>query len=171
MLPRWPTGGNISLGLSRIYAEQLSQEPSASRALRQAMVKARDLPFDIEKEPQLKPSRELGDVSAKHPFFWSSFLVLDQPRSKVAAKAVNPVPAVPGAATPGPTSATPAAPQPAPPAPAGSSTQGSPAPSSGSGTQTPSAPAPDPGANVEKPAPEATKTPVETPAVEVSAAN
>lgn len=82
MLPRWPTGGAISLGLSRLYAERLSENQNGARALRQAMIEARDLDFDIEKEPQVKNEKDPGDISASHPFFWSSFFVVDQPRLK-----------------------------------------------------------------------------------------
>ena len=160
MLSRWPTGGAISLGLSRLYAEQLTKQKSASRALRQAMIEARDLNFDIEKEPQLKGDKDLGDLSAKHPFFWSSFFVVDQPRKTKAVVQANPV--VPGAPVvpavnppvintpapavnqPGPTSATPASPVPA----AGDATSGS--------STIPTPPAPDPDAateEVEKPTP------------------
>jgi tetratricopeptide (TPR) repeat protein len=83
MLPRWPTGGAISLGLSRLYAEHLSEKQNGARALRRAMIDARDLKFDIEKEPQIKKEKVAGDISPKHPFFWASFFVVDQPRLSV----------------------------------------------------------------------------------------
>ena len=87
MLPRWPTGGAISLGLSRLYAENLSDDANGAKALRKAMIDSRDLAFDIEKEPQIKKEKDLGDISAQHPFFWSSFFVVDQPRLTAAAPA------------------------------------------------------------------------------------
>jgi len=89
MLPRWPTGGAISLGLSRLYAEHLSDNQNGARALRKAMIESRDLDFDIEKEPQIKKEKEPGDISASHPFFWSSFFVIDQPRLKAPDAPAN----------------------------------------------------------------------------------
>jgi len=80
MLPRWPTGGAISLGLSRLYAEHLSEKLNAPKALRQAMIDARNLKLDIEKEPQIKKAKEMGDISPSHPFFWASYFVVDRPR-------------------------------------------------------------------------------------------
>ena len=122
MLSRWPTGGAISLGLSRIYAEQLSDELDGAKALRTAMIEARDLKFDIEKEPQIKKEKELGNISAEHPFFWSSFIVVDRPRLKApeaaggmmapVLKSKPPAPTVvsstaPGATSPSPSTTTP----------------------------------------------------------------
>lgn len=131
MLPRWPTGGAVSLGLSRLYAEHLSEKMNGPKALRQAMIDARSLKVDIEKEPQIKKEKDPGDVSAEHPFFWSSFMVVDQPRLKVenvekgklppgmGAKpgvVVTPVPKVTTPKPPGGTSVTPAAASPKGPA-------------------------------------------------------
>ncbi len=94
MLPRWPTGGATSLGLSRLYAENLSQQMTGADALRKAMIEARDLTFDIEKEPQISKAKDLGDISLEHPFFWASFFVVDQPRLK--APEVVPANQLPG---------------------------------------------------------------------------
>ncbi|QEG24202.1 hypothetical protein [Mariniblastus fucicola] len=85
MLPRWPTGGAISLGLSRLYAENLSEDMTGAQSLRKAMLAARDFDFDFEKEPQVKKEKDPGDISPEHPFFWASFFVVDQPRLKAAA--------------------------------------------------------------------------------------
>ena len=100
------------MGLSRIYSEYLSEKMTGSQALRKAMIEARDLEFDIEKEPQIKKEKEPGDISLEHPFFWSGFLVVDQPRLKAAAVA-------PGNQMPGmkkPPATTPATPAQTPPA-------------------------------------------------------
>lgn len=165
MLPRWPTGGAISLGLSRLYAQHLADKKTPAKALQHAMYQARDLKFDIEKEPQIKPTKDLGDVSAGHPFFWASFFVIDQPRPKPEAPVgVNPPPVGVNPPVAVPTGNVPGATTPNPPQP-GSATKGSstttPSPGSatkGSSTQTPSSqgsstddPAPSP---VEKPVPE-----------------
>ena len=99
MLPRWPTGGAISLGLSRLYAEHLSDKQNGAKALRKAMIESRDLDFDIEKEPQIKKEKDPGDISASHPFFWSSFFVIDHPRLK--APEVVPANMQPGVKQPG----------------------------------------------------------------------
>ena len=126
MLPRWPSGGATSLGLSRIYSEYLAEKMTGAQALRKAMMEARDLKFDIEKEPQIKGGKDPGDISLEHPFFWSGFLVVDQPRLKAAA--VAPANQIPGAKKP--TVGTPAAPAPTSPAvtapaPSGSDSKGS----------------------------------------------
>ena len=68
-----------------------------------------------------KKEKDPGDISLKHPFFWSSFFVVDQPRL-----AVEPPNQMPGAKLmPGATPSVPpggaAAPTPASPAPAGTS--------------------------------------------------
>ena len=112
MLPRWPTGGAISLGLSRLYAEHLPDELNGAKALRKAMIESRDLTFDIEKEPQIKKEKEPGDISTEHPFFWASFFVVDQPRLKAAEPVAGMMP--PGKKNP-PTVATPTPPVPATP--------------------------------------------------------
>jgi tetratricopeptide (TPR) repeat protein len=121
MLPRWPTGGATSLGLTRLYAEHLTEPMSGAKALRKAMIEARDLKFEIEKEPQIKKEKDPGDISLKHPFFWASFFVVDQPRLKPAA--VVPPNQMPGATLlPGATSPTPSGgAAPMAPTPAGTS--------------------------------------------------
>jgi hypothetical protein len=116
MLPRWPTGGATALGLTRLYSEHLSQKMSGPKAIRKAMIEARDLNFDITKEPQIKDAKDPGVISLEHPFFWASFFVVDQPRLKVPeaepAMAMPVAPKPSGVTTPAPTPAPTVSPAP-----------------------------------------------------------
>ena len=94
------------MALSRLYSEHLSKKTAPAEALRQAMIEARTRTFEIEKEPQIKKTKDPGNVSLEHPFFWAGFLVVDQPRIKAPQGAqgnIFPAPKNPPPVKPAPT--------------------------------------------------------------------
>ncbi len=79
MLSRWAGGGKASIDLSGSYAKKLP-ETSAAKALRESILETRKLDFVAEDEPQVKIDDDAPELTREHPFFWSSFLVVDSPR-------------------------------------------------------------------------------------------
>ncbi len=91
LLSRWRTGGRTCYELMREFAQELPHS-SAAAAWQRSVVLARDGLVDSETEPRVKRSSGSTELTAKHPFFWSGYLLVDpgiEPVEVDAADAPN----------------------------------------------------------------------------------
>ena len=76
LLSRWRTGGRAPAVLVREFATALPTL-SASEAWRTAVELTRAEKLDPVTEPRLAKSKDVQELSADHPFFWSGYLLID----------------------------------------------------------------------------------------------
>lgn len=76
LLSRWRTGGRSSYELTREFVKELDERPAVD-----AWSRALDLSWRSEIAPELEPRlKELPaetKLDAKHPFFWSGYMLID----------------------------------------------------------------------------------------------
>lgn len=76
LLSRWRTGGASCYELTTELAKELPQVPAAAawqRSVRLAEVS----PIDLPREPRVEAARLENDMTTRHPFFWSGYLLAD----------------------------------------------------------------------------------------------
>lgn len=118
LLSRWRTGGQISLDLSREFAQELPHTAPAD-AWQRAMFIAMDSRINFDAEPRVNRGNSDSPPKAEHPFFWAGYLLVDSSAGGQKADAQPNAPAAPGANQPAAPAAGAAAPgAPAPGAPA-----------------------------------------------------
>lgn len=76
VLSRWRTGGKNSYDLVSEFAEQLPYVPAAEAWQRSVLLNC-EQPVVFDREPRLKFPDDHPSIDAKHPFFWSGYLVID----------------------------------------------------------------------------------------------
>jgi hypothetical protein len=152
LLSRWRVGGQSTLDLVREFAQELPHTAAASAWKRSVQV-AMESPIDPASEFRVKESRKPVDLTAKHPFFWAGYLVVDsgsQPEedpSSAGAKAppaVAPPAVAPPAAGPPATGAPPANPTPPGGTPPSQPVPAAPTPPQPAAPSTPTPPAAQP---------------------------
>lgn len=76
LISRWRTGGNACYELMREFTQELPHS-SASAAWQRSVMLARDGAVDSERDPRVKRTTNPLELTAKHPFFWSGYLLAD----------------------------------------------------------------------------------------------
>ncbi|MEM8866430.1 MAG: CHAT domain-containing protein, partial [Planctomycetota bacterium] len=77
LMSRWTTDGVVHGELIREFAEQMDDRPAAD-AWQRSVALARSAMLDPQLEPRLDWEDDSKDPpAAKHPFFWSGYLLLD----------------------------------------------------------------------------------------------
>ncbi|MBN2292109.1 MAG: CHAT domain-containing protein [Pirellulales bacterium] len=76
VLSRWRTGGRTSFEIVREFAQELPHA-SPAEAWQRAALLAAESPVDVTAEPRVKQNIADAQVNAKHPFFWSGYLLID----------------------------------------------------------------------------------------------
>jgi hypothetical protein len=102
LLSRWRVGGQSTLDLVREFAQELPHAAAANAWKRSVQV-AMESPIDPASEIRVKAGREPVDLTAKHPFFWAGYLVVDSgwaPADPAAAEAQTPPAVAPPAVAP-----------------------------------------------------------------------
>jgi hypothetical protein len=87
LISRWRTAGQTSYDLVREFAQELPHETPAD-AWQRSVLLAQSTPVDPELEPRVKRFNATSSEppKAKHPFFWSGYILADMgPPSKPAA--------------------------------------------------------------------------------------
>jgi hypothetical protein len=145
MLSRWRVGGQSTLDVVREFVQELPHT-AAGEAWQRSVQLAMETPVDPESELRVKAGREAVELTAKHPFFWAGYLVVDsgwrpdEEEADGAEQGAEPPAAVPpvapaGAGAPGgaaagapPADPAPARPVPPEPAPGAADPPGDPPP-------------------------------------------
>ncbi len=77
LISRWRVGGRSSYDLVNSFMKNQLTMPM-EKAWKESVVAIQDTPLIAKEEPRLsKPSSKLGPLTVKHPFFWSSFMLID----------------------------------------------------------------------------------------------
>lgn len=77
LLSTWRVGGDSALELTREFLQELPFTTAAAAWQRSVML-TRELQLDGEQEPRIKASKnEDPEVTAKHPFFWAGYQLID----------------------------------------------------------------------------------------------
>ncbi len=76
LLSRWPVGGQSTFDLIREYVQELPHT-SASEAWRRSVLLAARNPIDPTQEPKLRMVSLTEEMRGTHPFFWASYLLID----------------------------------------------------------------------------------------------
>jgi hypothetical protein len=76
LLSRWRVGGQSTLDLMREFVQELPNT-AAGAAWQRSVRLAMETPVDPGAEMRVKPGKEAVDLTAKHPFFWAGYLVVD----------------------------------------------------------------------------------------------
>ncbi len=129
LLSRWRVGGQSTLDLVREFVQELPNAP-AGGAWRRSVQLAMETPVDPAAELRVKAGKDPVELTAKHPFFWAGYLVVDsgwRPPEEEADAAADPAPADAGAAALPAAGQRPANPAPADPAPGGAKAPSEPA--------------------------------------------
>jgi hypothetical protein len=114
LLSRWRVGGQSTLDLLREFLQELPHT-AADDAWQRSVQLVQETPIDPTAELRVKAGKDPVELTAKHPFFWAGYLLVDAGWRPVEAEA-----AVDPAAVGQPAAGQPAAPQPgAAAAPAG----------------------------------------------------
>ncbi|MDR0520219.1 MAG: hypothetical protein LBH00_00020 [Planctomycetaceae bacterium] len=85
LISRWRTGGRIAYDLTGQFLLQYASKPAAA-AWRQAILEVGVHPLNLAEEPRVKQDVKLPPDAAppvaNHPFFWSSFMLIDRGEKK-----------------------------------------------------------------------------------------
>ncbi len=76
LLSRWRPGGESSYELIRQFIQELPFS-SAADAWQRSVQVAMQTPLDFNREPRIKKSTGGEGMTARHPFFWSGYLLVD----------------------------------------------------------------------------------------------
>jgi CHAT domain-containing protein len=76
VLSRWRTGGQTSTDLIREFIQELPNT-TAQDSWQRAVQIAQETTIDPAVEPRVKESKEGTEITARHPFFWSGYIVID----------------------------------------------------------------------------------------------
>ncbi|MDR1478577.1 MAG: CHAT domain-containing protein [Planctomycetaceae bacterium] len=77
LLSRWRTGGRSTYDLVGEFMKAYPDMPAAN-AWRQAILNVGIKPIEAEQEPRIKITPKDEKPLAAHPFFWSSFILIDR---------------------------------------------------------------------------------------------
>jgi hypothetical protein len=76
LISRWRMGGQSSCDLVHQFAQELPYS-SAADAWQRAVETVRETPLDADREPRVKRSDREEPATARHPIFWSGYMVVD----------------------------------------------------------------------------------------------
>jgi CHAT domain-containing protein len=76
LLSRWPIGGQSTFDLIREYVQELPYTKASEAWRRSVLLGARN-PIDPAQEPKLRMVSLTDEVRGTHPFFWASYLLID----------------------------------------------------------------------------------------------
>ena len=76
LLSRWRVGGQSTLDLVREFVQELPHTAAAD-AWQRSVQLAMETPIDPASELRVKAGKEAVELTAKHPFFWAGYLVVD----------------------------------------------------------------------------------------------
>jgi CHAT domain-containing protein len=76
LVSRWRTGGASSEELAYQFAQELPFT-SASDAWQRGVQFLWDTPLDLDREPRIKRAPGGDAPLARHPFFWSGYMLID----------------------------------------------------------------------------------------------
>ncbi len=83
LLSRWRTGGQVSLDLTRLFAERLKTHRPLD-AWWDSVQEIRGQVIDQNLEPRLKPDKDVPELTGDHPFFWAGLMLIEVPNQKTA---------------------------------------------------------------------------------------
>ena len=89
LLSRWRTGGRITADLLKEFIQELPNT-SAPDAWQRAVQIVEQTPLNPETEPRVEADPDGPQVTGGHPFFWSSFILIDPGDSMVSPKKKSP---------------------------------------------------------------------------------
>jgi CHAT domain-containing protein len=91
LISRWRTGGASSEELVHQFAQELPYT-SAADAWQRGVQMQWETPLDLDREPRVKRSPGSDAPTARHPLFWSGYMLIDtgwspsKPEQLAAAK-------------------------------------------------------------------------------------
>jgi hypothetical protein len=101
LISRWRTGGQTSYELVRQFVQELPYA-TADDAWQRSVQTQMDTPLDLNREPRVKRSTGSDQPTAKFPFFWAGYMLVDTGWTPPAAETAPPpvIKLNPGAAGP-----------------------------------------------------------------------
>ena len=76
LISRWRTGGQTSYELMRQFVQELPYA-TADDAWQRSVQTQIDTPLDLNREPRVKRANTADQPTAKFPFFWSGYMLVD----------------------------------------------------------------------------------------------
>jgi hypothetical protein len=92
LLSRWRVGGQSTLDLVREFMQGAPNMPAAA-AWQRSVQLAMEMPVDPVAELRVKAPKEGTELTAKHPFFWAGYMVVDsgwRPEAEAPAEPLDP---------------------------------------------------------------------------------
>ena len=89
LLSRWRTGGQTSYELIRQFVQELPYA-SADEAWQRSVQLQMDTPLDISQEPRVRQVGGSEAPTAKNPFFWSGYMLVDTGWSPTSSEPAGP---------------------------------------------------------------------------------
>ena len=86
LLSRWRVGGQSMLDLVREFAQELPHTAAAD-AWQRSVQLVQETPIDPTTEMRVKAGKAPVELTAKHPFFWAGYMVVDSGWRPVEAEA------------------------------------------------------------------------------------
>ena len=83
LISRWNVAGDSALEVSRKYLDNLAADIAPINAWHAAAHDLTLTKLDWLKETRLKPAKTPPDVTGSHPLFWSGYMLMDVPTTKV----------------------------------------------------------------------------------------
>ena len=83
MISRWNVAGDSALEVSRKYLDNLAADISPINAWHAAAHELTLTKLDWLKETRLKPAKTPPEVTGSHPLFWSGYMLMDVPTTRV----------------------------------------------------------------------------------------
>ena len=76
LISRWRTGGQTTYNLIREFWQEWPNTTAADAWQRSVQI-AQESPLDVAREPRVQNTDAASGLTAKHPFFWSGYLLVD----------------------------------------------------------------------------------------------
>ncbi len=76
LLSQWRVGGRSTVEVVREFAQELPYT-SAADALQRSIELTRESQIDVSQELRVKPGKDEGPLTGRHPFFWGGYLLID----------------------------------------------------------------------------------------------
>jgi tetratricopeptide (TPR) repeat protein len=89
LISRWRTGGQTSYELMRQFVQELPYS-TADDAWQRSVQTQIDTPLDLTREPRIKRANTSDQPTAKYPFFWAGYMLVDTGWSPAGAETAPP---------------------------------------------------------------------------------
>ena len=89
VISRWRTGGQTALDLMREYVQELPHS-TPTKSWQRSVALAKEAVIDPDAEPRVRMTTGAKELTARHPFFWAGYMLVDGQPAIAAEPAANP---------------------------------------------------------------------------------